>query len=189
MSAFSQIDLIGSFNSVDIGRNFTLSIKKDINNHSFLFGIKYNINKIIHDNQNNVFRKRFYATNFVEHFGFDLGYQYNFTLKSSHVKPFVFYCLQFTDSHTRNLMFFPYGYMPNGQFVYIRILDFFGPTIALEHNIGIGLNVKLSNRLFLHQKIGVGIVNFINIDEKHVGASNWEFGSIISIGLGYRFKY
>lgn len=185
---FSQLDLIASFNSVDIGRNLSMNIKKDIKKHSFLFGVKYNINKIVHDNQNNVFRKRFYATDWQEHIGFTLGYQYNFLLKSSPLKPFAFYDFQFTNSHTRNLMYLPYDYDINGDVLYKQYLEFFGPTIALEHNIGLGFNIKITNRLFLYQKIGAGIVTFHNIDKNIVGSGNWEFGYIISVGLGYQLK-
>jgi len=187
-TAFSQLDIIASFNSIDIGRNVSLTLKKDLKKHSFLFGAKYNINKIVHDNQNNVFRKRFYATDWQEHFGFSIGYQYNFILKPSSLKPFAFYDFQFTNSHTRNLMYLPYDYDINGDVLYKQYLEFFGPTIALEHNIGLGIIAKIANRFFLYQKIGVGIVTFHNIDKSIVGSGNWEFGYIISIGLGYHLK-
>lgn len=187
-TAFSQLDIIASFNSVDIGRNVNLNLKKDLKKYSFLFGIKYNINRIVHDNQNNVFRKRFYATDWQEHFGFNIGFQYNFLLKSSSLKPFAFYDFLFTNSHTRNLMYLPYDYDINGDVLYKRYLEFFGPTIALEHNIGLGITAKISNRFFLYQKIGAGVVTFHNIDKSIVGSGNWEFGYIISIGLGYHLK-
>jgi len=185
---YSQVNMIGSFNSVDIGRNISLTLKKDIKRHSILVGLKYNINRIVHDNQNNIFRKRFYATSFGEHFGFNVGYQYNFQLSKSTIRPFLFYDLQFTNSHTRNLMFLPYSYDTNGDVLYKRYLVFFGPTIALEHNIGIGFTVNILERLYLYQKIGAGIVNFFNIDKRIYGGVNWEFGSVISVGVGYRLK-
>ena len=187
-TAFSQSNIIASFNSVDIGRNINLSYKKDLSKHSILFGIKYNINKIVHDNQNNVFRKRFYATEWYEHFGFSIGYQYNFLYNLSSLNPFLFYDFQFTNSHTRNLMFLPYSYDINGDILYKQYLEFFGPTIALEHNIGLGITEKIADRLFLYQKIGAGIVTFHNIDKSIVGSGNWEFGFIISIGISYQFK-
>jgi len=186
---YSQLDIIGSFNSVDIGRNITITLKKDLKKHSFLFGAKYNINKIVHDNQNNVFRKRFYATDWQEHFGFNIGYQYNFSLKSSSLKPFAFYDFQFTNSHTRNLMYLPYDYDINGDVLYKEYLEFFGPFIALENNIGIGFTANLSENIFLSQKAGVGIVTFHGNDPKRPFINgSWEFGYIISIGLGYHLK-
>lgn len=186
--AYCQLDLIGSFNTVDIGRNLNLTIKKDLGKHSVLLGLKYNLNRIVHDNQNNMFRKRFYATTFAEHFGFNVGYQYNFQLSKSTLRPFLFYDLQFTNSHTRNLMFLPYSYDTNGDVLYKRYLEFFGPTIALEHNLGIGFTVNILERLYLYQKIGAGIVNFFNVDKRIIGSGGWEFGSVISVGVGYRLK-
>src|SRR6056297_263818 len=141
-TAFSQLDIIASFNSVDIGRNVSLTLKKDLKKHSFLFGVKYHINKIVHDNQNNVFRKRFYAKDWKEHFGFNIGYQYNFDLNTLCIKPFLFYDFQFTNSHTRNLMYLPYDYDLNGDVLYKEYLEFFGPFIALENNIGLGFTAN-----------------------------------------------
>ncbi|TSA33186.1 MAG: hypothetical protein D4R64_14705 [Porphyromonadaceae bacterium] len=185
---YSQVNMIGSFNSVDIGRNISLTLKKDIKRHSILIGLKYNLNRIVHDNQNNMFRKRFYATTFAEHFGFNIAYQYNFQLSKSTIRPFLFYDFQFTNSHTRNLMFLPHSYDTNGDVLYKRYLEFFGPTIALEHNLGIGFTVNILERLYLYQKIGAGIVNFFNVDKRILGSGGWEFGSVISVGVGYRLK-
>jgi len=186
--AFTQTDVIGLFNTNFTGRNIALTIKKNFNRHSLLFGAKYNINRKVHDNQNNFWPKRFYATKPLEHLGFNFEYHYQFLLKYSAIKPFVFYDLQFTNSHTRNVFYFPYELGTNSVISYKRVLDFFGPTIALEHNIGIGLSAKLTNRFFLYQKIGAGIVTFINIDDRILGARNWEFGYLISAGLGYQLK-
>jgi hypothetical protein len=189
ISSYSQIDIVSTFNVVDIGRNAMLSIKKDFGQHSFLLGVKYHINKKVHDNQNNVFRKRFYATDLGEHLGLGATYQYNFSLKNSMVKPFLFYDFQFTNSRTRNVMVLPYAYMPDGKLVYEKILDYFGPTMALEHIIGVGFSVNLNKRLFLYQRLGGGIVHFINVDWRKLGAPNWEFGSLITVGLGYHLNW
>lgn len=190
IKTYSQTDIISSFNTVEIGRNLTLCLKKDINNHSLIFGIKYNINRKVHDNQNNVFKNRFYARDIVEHFGLNAGYQYNFALENSQVKPFLFYDFQFTHSHTRNHMYLPYDFDVNGDVLYKAYLEYFGPFFALEHNFGMGFNVPLSKRVYLHQKIGAGIVTIHGYDEKRpfTRDGSWEFGYIISAGLGYRLK-
>lgn len=187
-TANAQIDLIGSFNAVDVGRNVAVLGKKDFNDHSVLFGVKYHINSIVHDNINNVFRRRFYATNFWEHFGLELGYQYNFTLKEPNIRPFVFYDLQVTRSPTRNNMFLPEIVYDKDNILYKRHLVFFGPYTALENNIGIGLIANLTQKLFLYQKLGTGVSLFFGNDPKRLPRKyNWEFGYVISAGLGYRF--
>jgi hypothetical protein len=184
--AYCQLDLIGSFNSVHIGRNLDLTLKKDIGKHAVLFGLKYNLNKLVTDNQNNVFKKRFYATSLEEHFGFSIGYQYHIKLRRSSLSPFLFYDFQFTNSHTRNRMFLPYCYDTSGVVLFKEHLEYFGPTIALEHNLGIGLTIDIFKRLYLYQKIGGGIVDFFNVDARMLGGSHWEFESILSVGVGYR---
>jgi opacity protein-like surface antigen len=184
--AFPQTDVIGTFNTNFTGRNIALTFKKDLNRHSLIFGAKYNINRKVHDNQNNFFLKRFYATKPIEHLGFNFEYHYQFLLNNSAILPFVFYDLQFTNSHIRTVFVTPYEIGENSVITYKKTLEFFGPTIALEHNIGIGLSAQLTNRLFLYQKIGAGIVTYINIDDRILGARNWEFGYLISVGLGYQ---
>jgi hypothetical protein len=187
-STYAQIDFIWSFNAVDVGRNVAILCKKDFNNHSILFGIKYHINSIVHDNVNNVFRRRFYATNFMEHFGLELGYQYNFTLKEPNLSPFIFYDLQVTHSPIRNNMFLPAIAYDKDNILYRKHLVFFGPYTALENNIGIGCISNITNKLFLYQKIGAGVSIFLGNDPKRLPRQyEWEFGYVISTGIGYRF--
>ncbi len=188
----SQTDLLFSYNSVHIGRNINLSIKQNYNKHSFIFGVKYHINSIVYDNQNNIFKKRFYATSFGEHWGVNFGYQRNFMFLKKSFYPFIFYNFEFTNSHTHNEMYIPVAYAEDGRVLYSRVIEIFGPTIALENNIGIGMQQKILNKFYLYQKIGAGMVFYTNIDDRLIGGYtadfDWEFCHILSIGLIYRFN-
>jgi len=191
-ASFSQTDLSFSYNSVHVGRNVEINIKQNFKKkHSLIIGAKYHINSIIYDNQGNVFKKRFYATSFKEHWGFTLGYQRNFFFKKTDFTPFIFYDFQFTNSHTHNKMYIPYTYAEDGRVLYDREIVIFGPTIALENNIGIGMEQKIFNNFYLYEKAGMGMVYYTNIDNRLRGGYtfdfDWEFCHILSIGLIYRF--
>jgi hypothetical protein len=85
-------------------------------------------------------------------------------------------------------MYLPYDIDSNGDILFKEYLEYFGPTIAIENNIGVGYNIELSNRLFLYQKIGAGIVVLGNIDKSIVGARKWELGYLFSFGIGYHLR-
>ncbi|MCF6352422.1 MAG: hypothetical protein L3J06_05380 [Cyclobacteriaceae bacterium] len=110
LTSFAQTDLNLTFNSVHIGRNLALTASKKIKRHTILAGIKYGINSFESDDQNLVFKKRFFATTFMQHWGLIAGYQYAFKVDKSYLEPYFFYEFQFTNSQTRNRMFLPVGY-------------------------------------------------------------------------------
>lgn len=184
--SYAQYDITISYNSVHIGQNVNIGIMKTINNHEIGVGIKFLINSKVSDDQNEIFKKRFYAKSFTEAIGLNIDYHYKF-LNHWLIKPFFFYNFQLTNSHTRNRGFVPYDYSIDGTVLYKEYLDYLGPTIALENYIGIGYAAWINKRFYLSQKAGIGLVNYFNVDEKLVGGgSNWEFGYIINFGLGYR---
>lgn len=184
----AQIDIVGSYNDVHIGRNVNFSIVKNHSDHSIELGIKYHINKNVIDNQNEIHRKRFYAINFKEHLGLSIGYRYNFNLSNSSVKPFVFYDFQFTNSTVRIKGYSPYNILEDNTVIYTEYIDFLAPTIALEQNIGIGYTVPAYCNLYFIHKIGIGLSSFINVDDRVIdnGDGFWEFSHIISFGIGYQ---
>jgi hypothetical protein len=185
----AQMDVGISFNSVHIGRNLALTASKHIASHRINVGLKYNINSFEHDNQMNLFKKRFFATEFDEHWGFILGYSYGFKVKDNRFEPFLFYEMQYTYSHTRNEIYSQVGYDISGNELYIREVTFFGPTVALENYIGFGITYKLWEKIILSQKIGGGYIQYFKTDERYVMPNNraWEFGYMLNIGIFYRF--
>jgi hypothetical protein len=183
------------YNSVHIGRNIGLSylyLLKE--NHEIFVGFKYHINNIIHDNQNNVFKKRFYANNLKEHIGLDFGYNYILPVNDKN-KLLFFYDNQFTIAGTRGEVFLPSNTI-NGITLYSRLIIEFPPLKAMEHYIGIGFRAKVWNKFSVSFKIGGGVSHFWDIPERSVsggyitlsGKPSWEFGGIISAGLQYEIN-
>ena len=188
INSYSQYDIVSSFNSVHIGRNINLGINRNISNYSVSIALKYQINSYVTDDQNEVFKKRFFAVNFLEHFGLNLGFQYNINLKQSAITPFIFYNMQLTKSHTRNTGYLKYDIDTiTNTILYRKYLEFWGPTIALENYLGIGYKININKHMYLSNKIGYGIISYFNVDKMLYGdGGNWELGYMINIGIGYR---
>ena len=185
----AQDNITVAFNSVHTGRNLSMTYSKRFNRHRIIGGIKYNINSLVQDDQNELFKKRFYATNFEEHWGLVLGYKYSLK-KLNAIEPYFFYDVQFTNSHTRNKFVTPVAQDENGTFYYVKRLVFMGPTIALDNYIGLGIDIPLFDNLLISQKVGFGGSFYFNTDPGYVFENNrsQEFGYMLSIGVSYTFK-
>lgn len=177
-SSFAQTELVSAFNSTASGRNVSLLISKTKNSHEFGGGIRYNIGKLaMPDDQENLYYKRLYPSTLGQHFGLQTFYNYYILKNWEHLKPFLFFDLQGTYSTTRNRYF--------GQQKATR----YGPFTWLEQYIGIGFKVDLPNNFFVTQKIGGGGMLIFGEDETLLKESaDWEFGGLINVGIGYRFK-
>lgn len=201
---FAQTELTTSFNSTYSGRNVAISILKTNNSkNEFGGGIRYNLGILeMPDDQNNVFYKRLYPSEFYQNWGI-IGCYHRYILKKwEHVRPFLFYDIQATYSTTRNRTLTPTGYAVNGHNLYIEYIDRWGPFTWIEQNIGIGFKADLTDRFFIMQKIGFGNCFILGKDtdgymydnervilsEKYFNWFTTEFGGIIHIGIGYRFK-
>ncbi len=188
----AQLNLSLSFNSTYSGRNITLAISKTSNNYNeFGGGLKLNLGKLEqNDDQNYVFKKRLYPTDFIQHLGITGFYHRYILINWEHIKPFIFYDLQAAYSTTRSRMFLPYTYDNNGDVLYKEYIYFFGPFTWVEQNIGIGFKAMLFGSWFIQEKIGFGTTLILGKDEKLPGTYDkfeWEPGYLIYVGIGYRF--
>ena len=184
--SFAQPDIILNYNDVHIGRNVMLGSKFNVERSAFLVGIKYHFADLIHDNQNNIYKDRFYPANFKQHMGFELGYEYHFKTKAPST-PFVFYDFQYTYSMTRNDM---YTYAVDGSYEgYRYVVEHFGPFSAYEQNIGIGIEFDVAKNVYMSGKLGLGIC-LIDGDEEQLFKPkvDWEVSEIFSVGIGVRLK-
>jgi hypothetical protein len=182
-SLTSQVRVAADFNSVISGRSINVLASGQVKNrHEFGGGLRININKYIHnDDQNNFFKKRMYATKPLHYFGLEGFYQVHIFQKLKQIDLFAFYDIQLSYSTTGN-RFNPY---------YDDMVHF-GPFTWIEQNIGIGFTVDIWNNIFFIQRLGGG-TNFIlgehhdkNNDLPKTSFTN-EFGYLLSAGIGYRF--
>ena len=190
-SLVAQTKISTNFNSTASGRNVSLLISKTKNNHEFGGGIRYNIGKLaMPDDQGNVFLKRLYPSTFAQHWGAEAFYHYRFFNSWKHLKPFVFYDVQASYSTSRNSFYTPHSRDEIGRILYLYHVKRFGPYTWLEQYIGFGFKVELPNQFFISQKIGAGGCLIFGEEEQLVKYSTeWEFGGLINVGIGYRFEY
>lgn len=189
-----QNQLSIGFNSTMAGRSATLTFSRTINNkNEFGGGLRYNINKLAHvDDQNKSYYKRLYATKPLHYIGIVGYYHYQVFQKLKYIKPFLFYDLQATYSTTRNRMLLPYSYDINGDVLYKEYIEYFGPFTWVEQNLGIGFKVDIINNWYLYQKYGAGMSFILGYDKKRLDKYfdwfAWEFGALVNVGIGYRIE-
>jgi len=192
--AIAQSDLFLNFNSTHSGRNLSLAWSKHFHEkNEFGLGLRYNINKLAHpDDQNNVFKKRLYATKPYHYIGAEIFYNRKILKIFSKVETFAFYNAQVSYSTTRNRDLLPYAISEEGEVYYKEIIGFYGPYTWLEQNVGFGYKVPLVGHWYLQHKMGFGTSFIMGYEkkllEKYFDWFYWEFGYLINIGVGYRFQ-
>lgn len=178
-SVYAQVELTAAFNSTTSGRNVSLTVSNtNKNGHEIGAGLRYNIGMLaMPDDQGNIYYKRLYPSAFGQYFGVESFYHYHILDNWEHVKPFVFYDMQVAYSTTRN------------NDCYSKNTAQFGPFTWLEQTIGVGFKADLAGQFFISQKIGVGGCLIFGNEEQLLKSSvAWEFGGLINVGIGYRFK-
>ncbi|MCG8578190.1 MAG: hypothetical protein MI810_25145 [Flavobacteriales bacterium] len=193
----AQWSIESNFNSVQIGRNQNILFQHSWDRLSINFGAKYNFNKLVSfpRPQHDIFKKAFWAESFDEHIGLETGLHFKI-LDREKFNLFGFYQCQLSRSHTRIEGYYPIGSLvpePQSEYdlVYQRHLGFVGPILAMENNIGIGLDIHFTDRFYLTQKAGTGLVLFRNTDPNNIIVSDgglWEFAQLLSVGAGWYFS-
>jgi hypothetical protein len=191
-NAMTQVRVNPVFNSVHSGRSINLLASGQIKNrHEFGGGVRINIYKYAHnDDQNNLFKKRLYPSKSLHYFGLEGFYQVHILKNLKHIDLFAFYDIQvsYSSSGNRDLEYDDAGERP---------LRYYGPFTWLEQNIGIGFTVDIWKNIYLVQRLGVG-TDFILGKFRSVGEDTRnnhsskkfmnEFGYLLSVGIGYRFE-
>jgi len=192
---YSQFNLETNFNSVSTGRNQSLSLNYYFKKFQVGFGAKYNFNKLTNFPQNVFYKKTFYAINDSEHWGLEFNLKHEiFNLKNV-LKSYIFFNSQYTKSHIRFETYYAVSELvPNPtselDYLYVKHVDFIGPIIALENNIGLAFEIFIFDNVYLSQKFGIGLMLFKNLDKNTilVGGGNWVFSEMLSFGIGYKFE-
>ena len=194
--SFAQNAATISFNTSTLRESLVIGYSRTIHQtHEIEFGVRYHLNSLIMpDDQESIYYRRMYASNLVQHFGLQLGYNWYFLPRLEHLKPFVFYELQAAYSTTRNHGYGYTYYINEGTSQLEEYLESFGPFLWLQNTIGVGFKVNIWKSFYLFEKIGFNATQIIGNDEKLVPdpiqlskSMVNEFGYLISVGFGYRF--
>jgi hypothetical protein len=185
----AQSDLTASFNSNYSGINLTIDFSKTYRHKNEIgAGLRFNINQKGGINEgSHIFYKNLYSESVSQHFGFHAFYHRYLNQAPDCLFPFMFYDFQFSHSPTRNYFF---QQIANSN-TFQKITENFGPFFWIEQYVGLGLKIKLNNRLFLMQKIGGGAAFIIGKDSKLPATYdklNIELAGIVQAGLIFRIN-
>ena len=199
-SMMAQIRVYPVFNSIGSGRSINLLASKQMKYiHELGGGLRININKYAHnDDQDNVYKKRMYATKPLHYFGVEGFYHIHLLQRLQHFDFFAFYDIQLVYSTTGNRLLRheiidPY----TGECEINTYFRNHGPFTWIEQNIGIGFTVDIWKNFFLTQRLGGGVRFMLGMDTPPNGNKDywlakppfeWEFGYVLSVGIGYRFE-
>ena len=153
-----------SFGLNGIDRNFRADHWLHYGRQGFKFGLKYTVKHLPRDDQGFGYQGRAYPRKLPEHFGFQLGYSYEWLRFSKIGTSYFFYDLQV--SHTSLIL---HAYEDTGIVLFdslsqkeyelfVRYRGYYPPKVILEQNIGIGITIPIAKTLVLNQMAGVGFL-------------------------------
>jgi hypothetical protein len=194
-----------SYNSVMSGRNLTATYDIVKNNHEFNMGLGLNINCINPpNNQASLYANNLYAIMAFHFINVNFSYQYRVLHRLKNIQAFVFYDLQAKYAPPRNeIVSWTY---PNGQAADNAEQSFFlhseeiehDPVTWLENTVGIGYKVNVTDKIYLKNKLGLGVTYLLGYDWRLTNQTHefdrsalrydYLFGGIISVGVGYSFS-
>lgn len=192
-SGWTQIGIESNFNGMHTGWNQDFSLTYRINSLRLSIGPKYHYNfeSAFPRPQADFYKKAFWARSFSEHIGLNFCADYTF-LDREHFSLYTNYNFQLTRSHIRHENYYAlYPLVPNPQsesdYAYEYHKNFIGPVWGFENNIGLGCRFHFSDRFYMNQKIGVGVLFYKNTDQNNIiiSSKGWEASTMYSFGLGW----
>ena len=192
INIYSQNNLTGSINYTESGRNICLDYSRTLKDHHTIgLGLRININSIKQpDDQSNIFYRRLYATEFYQFFGIHTFYQRRLFEKWNCFKPYFFYDLQITKATTRTSMYIGYQYSATGEVLYKQSIEYFGPFIWVDQNIGIGFNITIYKSISLFENFGLGYSLLFGDDlrlPQKAKYTEFELGALLAFGVLFKF--
>ena len=198
-NAMTQIRVYPVFTSTHSGRSINILASGQLKNrHELGGGLRFNINKYAHnDDQNNIFKKRMWATQPIHYFGLEGFYHVHLFQKLPHIDIFAFYDIQLAYSTVRNRSDDLVRNPVTGEKELVEMTAIFGPFTWIEQNIGIGFTVDIWKNIFFTQRLGAGVDLILGRDKpfsetkRHYIVKErctYEFGYLLSVGIGYRFE-
>ena len=180
-----------NFNWAHSGHNIEASYSIKKNNDVFNIGAKYLLNIPYSNNRFFVFKDRYHAVKFYEHFGLIAEYNRVFNINQSDIKPYMFINIQYLRANNYDpTLLSPFGMYNNYQ-LYIGDSVNSGPYPVIENNIGIGIKYQLYRNVDFNAKAGAGIGFFYMGEDGWLLPYGWHGEYIIylfSVGLTYNFN-
>ncbi|MBL7894658.1 MAG: hypothetical protein JNK50_05125 [Bacteroidia bacterium] len=171
-------ELDASYYNLHTGHSVNLEVRRTFKNHSLLLGLSCHLNHYIQNSQY-AYLKQFYATTAFNRFGLTAGYEYKIKEVNPYVQPYIFYNAQLTHMPTLHR----YNLTDSLGMTYVSEAKISKPITGLVNTLGVGLRIKLSEKLYLNQSIGGGVFLIHDADKNYKG---WELGYQWRMGLTYK---
>ena len=180
LTAKGQIQLQTAYQVSDVWRSGTVDLGYRIKNHVISIGYQLNRDCRPTDEEGNVFRRRFFGRTAAEQSSLSLGYEYKFKLPNRSWRPSVFATAIVSHAPSK---FYAYRMdsTDTGGLVPVEMVFEFQPMTAIETYIGCGVDLDLTDNLYLFQKLGIGYAQFFGSPHGKDG----EVGTKFQMGLGY----
>jgi len=182
-TAQGQFQVQTGYQVSDVWRSGTVEVGYGIRNHIVTVGYQLNRDCRPTDEEGNVFRRRFFGRTFKEKSSLSLGYEYQFKIPGRSWRPSVFASAIVSHAPSNHHAHMMDSTETGGVVLVDKVFETPAMT-ALEAYIGCGLDLDLTDNLYLFQKWGVGYAHFIGSPHGGIG----EFGTKFQIGLGYVFN-
>lgn len=184
LTAKGQLQLQTAYQVSDIWRSGTLELGYGIKNHVISLGYQLNRDCRPTNEENYVFKRRFFGKTMAQRSSLSLGYEYKFNLPNRSWRPSAFATVIISHAPTRtysNAM----DSTETGGVEWVEFITEFPPMTVIETYIGCGFDLDLSDNLFLFQKWGVGYSQFYGFP---MPGPMGEFGTKFQFGIGYIFN-
>jgi hypothetical protein len=182
-TAKGQFRLQTAYQVSDVWRSGTVEFGYGIKNHVISIGYQLNRDCRPTDEEGNVFRRRFFGRTLAEQSSLSLGYEYKFKLPNRSWRPTLFATAIVSHAPSK---FYAYrmDWTETGGLVPVEMVFEFQPMTAVETYVGCGVDLDLTDNLYLFQKWGVGYAQFFGSPH----GKDSEFGTKFQMGLGYVFN-
>ena len=178
--ASAQMGVTVNFNHSHPGNSLNIGVLNKINNNTIHIGLKYHLNKNTDDlNVTTLYQNNYYSSSTIDHFGINLGYNYDLNIFDKAVYPYLFYNFNLIHSS----LFKP------GLIDEFESEDLFDPVWTFDNYLGVGIKYDITNSLILQASAGIGVSTCINPPDEVLG-NNYvtEVAHMFSFGLNYFFS-
>ena len=196
----AQHSITSNYTSNYIGHDIDVNYNYKFKKSKFKLGLSFLLNRQWQNNPNwEVYYKVFHAFKVEDMIGYKIGYDYLFPLKNEKTTLFISYDLRYRYGQTRSLLpIFINDTIYNSKNI-VLLKEVVSTKIhAFSNIIGVGLNTRIFNNVFLNMKGGVGFDTFYTTRNRHSRTSSFFAGNLpplrlfnlsylFSIGLEYKF--
>lgn len=175
--------------NTDVGTSYGVAGQYHLKNNWYInAGLKLHQNTMFPPTlKNEPFHHRFRAPNTARRIGYTVGMRYELPWMYSRIRPYLYEDITLFKMDTRTYADFPKHTIATDSAVLVMFTGYKN-LISLENGLGIGILTRITGKLYLNTKAGLGCNFIFNLPE-----SDYRSGMYINpavqyaIGLEYQF--